>query len=373
MSAADRLNTGLVSLCLLLSLTACASGPYERTGTRIFWPLDDTGPKLEFVGNFRSDLDLTPGVGRNSTLAGFLGRNAEVVLQRPFGIVPAGIGEVLVTDTRLGNIFRFDFSSRRVRRFTQFFAGTPMGIDRDAAGNVYVANKTSRKIHVFSPDGRPTSVIGGEDDLETPSFVTVNQGLRRIYVADAPRHRVVVFDFDGNRLFDIGAPGSGPGEFGAPQAMAFDREGRLFVADMFNARVQVFDADGRFLYMFGRQSTNHWDFENPRGLAFADDGTLYVADHRKALLLAYHPDGQFLFALGKGKATDHPIGFSTPTALSIAADGTLYVTEQLNGRFSVWQILNDSYLQRRPLTAGDLADLAKSREKYRRLYMRISN
>ncbi len=290
-----------------------------------------------------------------------------IVLRRPFGIVTLDPGRVLVTDTVLHNIFLFDISERKAKIFSTFFSGTPMGIDTDADGNVYVANVAQKAINVFSKDGQPLLTIAGGSGLERPSHLVLHKSLQRLYVADAPRHKIVVYDIMGKHLFDIGSPGYGPGEFAVPQGMAFDGQGRLFVADMLNSRIQVFDADGRFLYAFGQQGIARWHFEYPRDLAFANDGTLYIVDHRKGALLAYRPDGQFLFAVGANKQTARSLGFSTPAAIEIGSDDTLYVTEQMNSRFSVWQVLNDTYLKTHPLNTQDQIEIEDARKKFRQL------
>ncbi len=47
-------------VCQLLAVVACSVNGPERSSPRIFWPLDEGGAKLEFVGNFHSDLDFVP-------------------------------------------------------------------------------------------------------------------------------------------------------------------------------------------------------------------------------------------------------------------------------------------------------------------------
>ncbi|MDG5470006.1 hypothetical protein P9J64_16935 [Deltaproteobacteria bacterium IMCC39524] len=357
--------------CQLLAVTACSAPGPERSDLRIFWPLDDSGPKLEFMGGVHSDLDLVPFAERNQLLDAFTGRVPNVTLKQPFGIVALAPGRVLVTDAALNCILLFDIPGRTVKPFSSFFSGEPLGIDTDMAGNVYVTNASLKAINVFNRDGQPLATIAGGTGLVRPSYLALHKGLQRVYLADAARHKIVVYDTKGNHLFDIGSPGNDPGEFAVPQGMAFDDQGKLFVADMLNCRIQVFDADGHFLYTFGHQGTKPWGFEYPRDLAFASDGTLYIVDHRKGMLLAYQPEGKFLFAVGKGKPTSHPLGFSTPTSLEISSDGALYVTEPTNGRFSMWQVLNDNYLDAHPLSIQDQIDIESFSKKYSKLTKRL--
>lgn len=67
-----------------------------------------------------------------------------------------------------------------------------------------------------------------------------------MYVADgyAVVHR---FDARGQRIATWGGPGSGPGRFTVPHAIAVDGRDRILVADRENDRIQVFDRDGTFI------------------------------------------------------------------------------------------------------------------------------
>ena len=47
-----------------------------------------------------------------------------------------------------------------------------------------------------------------------------------------------------------GEPGTGPGQFRTPHAIAIDRNNNVYVGDRGNQRIQVFDTNGKFLRMF---------------------------------------------------------------------------------------------------------------------------
>jgi DNA-binding beta-propeller fold protein YncE len=68
-----------------------------------------------------------------------------------------------------------------------------------------------------------------------------------LYVSDGYGNaRVHKFSPNGKLLFSWGEPGSLPGQFNLPHAIACDADGWVYVADRENHRIQVFNGKGRF-------------------------------------------------------------------------------------------------------------------------------
>src|SRR3954468_20553113 len=75
-----------------------------------------------------------------------------------------------------------------------------------------------------------------------------------------------------------GTPGSGPGQFQLPRAVAVDNTGNVYVVDVNNARVQKFTNDGVWLGMWGTFGTQDGQFDGPVGIAIDRAGFVYVLD-----------------------------------------------------------------------------------------------
>ena len=133
----------------------------------------------------------------------------------------------------------------------------------------------------MSPTGTVLLTLGtagvagdGPDEFNQPSDVVVAAN-GDIFVADGhgakSNARIVKFDKTGKFLKTWGKLGSGPGEFNAPHALAFDSRGRLFVGDRANNRIQIFDQEGRFL--------EEWkQFGRPSGIYIDAKDMMYVTD-----------------------------------------------------------------------------------------------
>ena len=148
--------------------------------------------------------------------------------------------------------------------------------------------------------GRATLVeelsIGEETGEEPYLFGSITAAWatdNRIYVVDAQVPAVRAFDLRGQHLFDLGGPGQGPGEFGAPAAIAVTEERRVLVADTLGARIDVYEVDTEHAVL-----VEDWPSGSPKsalGLTLGQDGQVYTqswsVDEERLGMQAVGPDG----------------------------------------------------------------------------------
>ncbi len=143
-------------------------------------------------------------------------------------------------------------------------------IDKD--DNIWAVDKGSDLVIKFNPAGRVTMVFGrraesaddetGPWEHVTPPLAPVDGRFRQptdvawdsdgnTYISDGyVNSRVAKYDRHGDWALSWGEPGTGPGQFNLPLAIAVDRNNHVYVGDRSNRRNQVFDAKGTFLRMF---------------------------------------------------------------------------------------------------------------------------
>lgn len=358
-----KLKVRLIFSALLGSALVLGGCAPEVKSSRILWPPPPEQARLEFVGVLASDQDFAKSTGAK-LLSRIAGETPRSVFKSPFGIASNGKGIVYVSDLHGRNVQVFNFHKRSVEPF----AGNseilePLGLDLDGEENLYVADAGRGVVLIFSPQGTLLRTISDPSIIESPAYLAINHKLGRLYASDGRGHKIVVFDLQGKELLRFGQRGKGDGEFFSPQGMAIDAQGRLYVADFLNARIQVFDADGQFLRTFGKRGDRFYDFEAPKDLAIDSDGNLFVVDNRRSAIYTYNPEGEVLLVTGSDKRTAHPLGFSSPTAIDIDGQDRIFVTDLLNRRFSVWQYLNEDYLEKYPITEQDLAAIEALRRR----------
>ena len=176
---------------------------------------------------------------RGKKWAGEIGKG---VLQRPTGIaVNPDTSELIVVDTKLATIFRYDLNNHQLKGQ---FGGRG------------------------SADGQ----------LNYPTHVCVT-GDGNIFVTDALNFRIQVFSAEGRFLKKFGSAGDNPGYFARPRGVAVDSDGNIYVVDGLFDNIQMFDKDFRLLMAFGGPGNGYGQFWLPAGIYIDPNDTIYISDN----------------------------------------------------------------------------------------------
>lgn len=287
-------------------------------------------------------------------------------LAKPYAVA-VHKGRVFVSDSADRCVKVFDFPGAKFFKIGTDDEGAlakPMGLDVDAAGNVYVADATAKTVMVYDRDGKFLRRIGGPKSFDRLTSVAVDPAGQRAYVVDiggvsSDQHRVMVFDaVSGNHLFDIGKRGGGPGEFNLPRDVVFNKKnGRLYVTDGGNFRVQVFDPDGKYLETFGGVGKQLGNFARPKEIAADREGNVYVVDAAFGNFQIFNADGDLLMFVGERSEANAPARYMLPSGIYVDEDGRIYVVDQWFRRVDVFRPYGLA------ADAGYLGQLAKALAK----------
>jgi DNA-binding beta-propeller fold protein YncE len=258
-------------------------------------------------------------------------------LSKPYAVA-VHRGRVFVSDTVARYVRVFDVPQGRHSKIGEDEGEgqlmKPIGLDVDAAGNLYVADISAKAILVYAPDGRFLRRIGGAKWFMRLASVTVDPGGSRVYAVDlggvsSEQHQVREFDaVSGAHLMDIGKRGSGPGEFNLPRDIAIGKDGRLYVVDGGNFRIVVFDREGRYLQSFGSIGKQYGQFARPKEVAIDRDGNVYVVDTAFGNFQVFNAEGELLMFIGERSERDAPARYMLPTGIAVDEDGRVYVVDQ---------------------------------------------
>lgn len=360
-----------IALVAALALGACTvaverAGDAGRGKQALVYPAPPDEPRFVFERTIRGSADVVPDA-ENSTLKQALTGEMRT---------SEGMGKPYAVAVHKGRIFVSDSADRFVKAFDvpsgrYFVIGDredegqltkPLGIDVDAAGTLYVADATKKQVTVFDRDGNYLRKIAGPKFFDRLSSVTVDPAGNRLYVVDiggvsSEQHRVRVFDArTGDHLQDIGKRGVANGEFNLPRDVAVGNEGRLYVVDGGNFRVQVFDRDGKFIKSFGAVGKQLGNFARPKEVATDKEGNVYVADAAFGNFQIFTPEGELLMFVGDRGEQDLPGRYMLPSGIAVDEDGRVYFVDQWFRRIDVFRPVGmkaeQGYLGMRPAPKG---------------------
>ena len=237
----------------------------------------------------------------------------------------------------------------------------PAGVALDAAGNVYVADWGNHRIRHIAPDGTITTFAGtgaggdGGDGgpaiealLNRPSAVAVDAA-GNVYVADRSNHRVrrvtpdgMIETFAGTGEAGYGGDGDPATEalLNHPRSMAVDAAGYLYIADWNNYRIRrvapdgtidTFAGTGEFGFNGDGGPASQARISNPYGLAADAGGYLYFTDFHNDRIRRIDPDGMIETIAGARDGRYNGSGWpadatrlSSPRGLAVDSAGYVY-------------------------------------------------
>lgn len=253
-------------------------------------------------------------------------------LVQPAGVAVDDFGRFYVTDAALHRLLRFDPGGAflggsgglgsepgRLRR--------PGSVGLLGTLDVAVLDRENRRVVTYDIYGRLESVLINlrADDLERqvgrvdPVSLACDRG-GAVYVADVDRDRVLVFDYSGALVREIGGYGAHAGSFRGLRGVAAGRRGEIVTTERGGARVQRIDPAGRVVASWPLPVR-----DGREGLPAAVDaaGRVAVADEREGRLWLFTPDGGLLA---------ETMGLAAPSALAFDRGGALVVAEGGAGR-----------------------------------------
>ena len=333
-------------LCAVMLVLAGCAAVEEPTGKgksiQLVWPLPPDPPRFYYEFAIIGSDSILPITEEDSLKEALLGNS---------GRLNEGFGKPYAVAVHQGRVFVSDTVSRVVRVYdaplgTYFKIGSqavenpqaqllkPMGLDTDAAGNLYVVDATAKVVKVYNRDGKYLRSLMAPGDIDKPASVTVDKDGSRIYVVDiggptSSNHRVRIYDAkNGKHLLDIGKRGDGPGEFNLPRDVAVCKNNELYVVDGGNFRIQVFDHDGKYLRSFGQIGKQLGNFGRPKEIACDNDGNVYVIDAAFGNFQIFNPEGELLMFIGQRSNESLPGNYLLPSGITVDEDGRVYVVDQ---------------------------------------------
>ncbi|MDH5573670.1 MAG: 6-bladed beta-propeller, partial [Gammaproteobacteria bacterium] len=282
-------NKQSMFLVLLLGsivfLAACTSSSDKKEVefvVPVFPPPPET-PRFTYIDTIRSSADVlkedsTSAFRRFATGEQRIGQG----FSKPYSVIVQD-GRIYVGDTVRHTVMVMDPEGEgkffEIGKTEPGKLTSPMGMAKDAKGNIYVNDAKAKKVVVYDRDGNFITTFGGKDYFQRLSGIAVDPDGKRAFVVDtggvqSQEHRIRVFDVaSGKHEYDIGTRGTADGQFNLPVSAVINKfNGLLYVVDSGNFRVQVFNQDGTFVNKFGDVGRRTGQFSRPKGISSDKQG-----------------------------------------------------------------------------------------------------
>ncbi|MEW5909916.1 MAG: tetratricopeptide repeat protein, partial [Thermodesulfobacteriota bacterium] len=116
---------------------------------------------------------------------------------------------------------------------------SPIALGLDRNQNLYVLDDQAFRVNVYSETGEPISGFQIKGKVDKPVDICLLAD--EIFVLDAGKGNIKVFDGEGALLREFGTKGTGNGDFKTPGGIAAKDDVTVFIADSGNRRIQVFE------------------------------------------------------------------------------------------------------------------------------------
>jgi DNA-binding beta-propeller fold protein YncE len=156
---------------------------------------------------------------------------------------------------------------------------------------VLVTEQFNRRVSQFALDGTFVGIFAGtgkkesdDGEFDDPRGITVLGSSGEVAVADYCKHRVQIFDSEGNYKRHFGTKGKeADGQLFSPSGLASDAHGNLLVTDD-TKRLQVFSPEGKHLCTRSDLGLHG----GLKGIAWSTGGEIAVAGYDAAQVFVWH-------------------------------------------------------------------------------------
>ena len=261
-------------------------------------------------------------------------------LYRPYGVVVAKNGEIILAENCGGRITILSKEGEKLRSFGskgkkegEFTIPRGVAISHDA----HILVTDDHRVQKLTFEGVCVKSVGsnriGNSPLQFyhPRGIKVHPITRQIFIADSGNHRVQVLNSDFSYSRSFGKEGSAPDQFNRPMDVAFDNNGFVYVADCYNHCIKKFTSAGRFILKLCSEGSNPGQLKQPSSI-FIDknSSTVFISEKNKNRISIFDTKGVLIRCFGKKGSGEEE--FNHPLGIAVDSLGKLYITDFYNNR-----------------------------------------
>jgi sugar lactone lactonase YvrE len=323
----------LMFLSIWVGMTGCSrqATPSVSHENIVIFPPPPAPTRIQYLTFISSSTDLATKQGRFRRY--LFGEEEPRSIIKPYGIKVHG-DKVYICDTGLAGLVVLDLSTGSLETWVPGGKGQlqlPVNCDVDKGGTLYVADASRQQVVIFDRERKYLHAIGEAEQFK-PTDVAVRGDT--LWVASVQDHAIhlystVTYNFLGE--LNGGQPGD-PGFIRQPTNIALGEQ-TLFVSDFGDFNVKKFRITGTFSGTVGSYGNGPGQFTRPKGVALDRDGNLYVVDAAFQNVQIFNREGQMLMHFGG--SYEGPGAMWLPAAVEISYENLSYFKPYVDESFEL--------------------------------------
>ena len=190
-----RYNFIEILVVLLILLNACSNQLHRsgNTNSPVIFPSPPDTTRIQFLTRFSQSVDIT---GKQSSFMRYIiGEEQPRPIHKPYGIT-VHKGKIYICDTMLPGLEIIDLHKKTFEYFIPSGPGQikkPLNCSFDSDDHLYIADAVRRQVIIFDKNGSYLAAIG-DGHTGKPTDVLIARD--RIYICDLDGHQIQVYQKD---------------------------------------------------------------------------------------------------------------------------------------------------------------------------------
>jgi len=323
----------LISIFFVIQFVSCSKKlqKHDLHKSPVVFPAPPDTTRIQFLTRFSTSTDITGQ--RSSFMQYVLGEEPALSINKPYGIT-IHKNKIYICDSMLPGLEIVDLKNDTFDYFSPVGLGQlkkPLNCAIDEQGRLYVADAVRKQVVVYDAKGNYLSAIG-DGKSEKPTDVLIHDN--KIWMCDLDNHQIKVYDLaKQNLLFSFPKVHQSQLQYLYSPTNLDVFEDQIYVTDTGDASVKVFKENGEFVKKVGSFGKRPGQFVRPKGIAVDRKGLIYVVDAAFENVQLFNQDAQMLmFFGGKYKNPGH---MWLPAGVTIDYDHLGYFQRYVHDAFDL--------------------------------------
>jgi DNA-binding beta-propeller fold protein YncE len=319
----------LAAIVVIFSSCAKELSQSIGSGDLVIYPSPPDTTRIQYLTSISISTDIK---GKQSVINKFIfGEEMPKPVIKPYGVTVRG-SKVYVCDTGIGGLILIDLADKSFE-YTPSGQGQlqlPLNATTDENGFLYVADANRRQVVVFDNNLKYVSELGEATESFKPTDVNIRGD--KLFVVSVKDQKVFIYDRNSYKKVSS-FPSLEAGDDGylyQPTSITLDDK-FIYVSDIGDNKVKVFTLTGDYIRSIGGYGTYAGQLMRPKGVATDKEGNIYVVDAAFDNAQIFNVKGNVLMSFG-GPYRGHG-DMWLPADVSVSYTGLEYFSRYVNPSF----------------------------------------